>query len=66
MDVRYLGHEVMTYLNHIDAVTGKTLVCEPGVIYSVLPDMPNDGRFAAVEPPKKKTKDAASDEEPSA
>lgn len=64
MEVRYVGHEVMTYMNHIDAATGKTLTCEPGGTYTVLPDMPNDGRFIAAETPKKKSKD--SDEEPSA
>jgi len=49
MKVIYHGHEVMTYVNYIDAVTGKTLVCEPGRVYDILPDvMPTDGRFTEV------------------
>jgi hypothetical protein len=51
MKVAYHGHEVMTYVNYVDAETGKTLVCEPGGIYDILPDvMPTDGRFTVVIP----------------
>ena len=53
MALQYNGHEVMTYMGYIDAATGKTLVCEPGGIYDIIPEtMPSDGRFTEVVPPK--------------
>ena len=55
--ITFYGHETMTYPHYIDLGTGKTLVCQPGQTYNVVPasgstlsagtTMPNDGRFAA-------------------
>lgn len=41
----------MTYPHYIDLATGKTLVCEPGKSYDIMPGalaapVPTDGRFA--------------------
>lgn len=40
----------MTYPHYIDLATGKTLVCEPGKSYDIMPGafaapVPTDGRF---------------------
>jgi hypothetical protein len=36
----------MTYPGYIDLATGKTLICEPGGTYDLLPEtVPTDGRF---------------------
>jgi hypothetical protein len=41
----------MTYPDYIDLATGKTLICEPGGTYDLLPEtVPTDGRFAMVVP----------------
>lgn len=55
--VTYYGHVTMTYMDYIDLGTGKTLVCQPGQTYNIVPasgnprsagmTMPNDGRFSA-------------------
>lgn len=58
MSVIYSGHEILTYPDFIDLATGKTLVCEPGVTYDLLPDsVPTDGRFTKVIPEKTVVKD---------
>jgi hypothetical protein len=48
-EVLYTGHQTLTYLGYFDEATGKTLVCDPGGIYYVAPEMPGDGRFVLVE-----------------
>jgi hypothetical protein len=55
--VTFYGHVTMTYPDYIDTSTGKTLVCQPGQTYNVVPasghpvaagtTMPQDGRFAS-------------------
>jgi len=48
----------MTYPGFIDIATGRTLTCEPGQEYDVIPvgiaagDVPGDGRFIVKEPPE--------------
>lgn len=53
--ITFYGHVPMTYSDWIDTATGKTLVCQPGGTYNVVPasgnirsvglSMPTDGRF---------------------
>lgn len=38
--VRYAGYETLTYMNYLDALTGRTLTCEPGGVYEPLPEVP--------------------------
>jgi len=55
--ITFYGHETMTYPHYIDLATGKTLVCQPGQTYNVIPasgsvlaagtTQPGDGRFTA-------------------
>lgn len=55
--VIFCGHVQMTYPGFIDIATGRTLTCDPGQEYDVIPvgiaagDVPNDGRFIVQEPP---------------
>ena len=53
---QYHGHFPVTYPDHIDAATGRTLTVEPGGIYDVrvapgrnpgLSPVPGDGRWSA-------------------
>lgn len=56
----------MTYPDYIDAETGRTLVCEPGGVYNVIPasgniraaatEMPVDGRFSVPEAKEKESR----------
>ena len=53
----------MTYPGYIDLATGKTLVCEPGGTYDLLPDsVPTDGRFTAVISKKEEVQEDLDDE----
>jgi hypothetical protein len=45
----YTGWETLTFLQYIDASTGRTLTCVPGETYDILPQVPDDGLFAPVE-----------------
>lgn len=57
--VIFCGHVEMTYPGFIDIATGRTLTCEPGQEYDVIPvgvaagDVPGDGRFIVKEPPER-------------
>jgi hypothetical protein len=33
----YTGHEVLTFMDYLDAETGRTLTAEPGGTYDVIP-----------------------------
>lgn len=54
--VRFNGHDTMTYPDHIDLATGKTLVAVPGQSYATaaapgrnpgLPAVPGDSRWGS-------------------
>ena len=56
MKVTFGGHEVMTYMGYIDTGTGRTLTCEPGGTYEIIPEvLPTDGRLAEIPPEETKS-----------
>lgn len=68
----YTGSQVLTFMDYLDAETGRTLVGEPGVTYDVLvaatgrpvPELPPG--FTAVTPaePESPTDEAAEEPAP--
>ena len=67
---QYNGHFPVTYPDHVDAATGRTLTVEPGGIYDVrvapgrnpgLSPVPGDGRWSI---PAEQVPEDPADEEP--
>jgi hypothetical protein len=62
--VQFRGHDTLTYPDHVDVSTGKTLVAVPGQSYTTaaapgrsagLPDVPGDGRWGTAAAPPRST-----------
>lgn len=56
----------MTYPGYIDVATGRTLVCEPGNTYDVIPssastETPTDGRFIPADAGEPETPESPGD-----
>lgn len=46
---KFAGHQTLTFMSYFDAATGRTLTCDPGEVYDILPEIPPDDRFTPVE-----------------